>query len=336
MTRAPVHSSHDGREEEAEAWFARLHSGDFSPEDRAALAEWRADSPDNEAALQRCEDAAAGVDHLATDLLAREFESELSSLEKQESYPTVTKSVAAQLAALAAGIMLLIGVTTYMFAPNRPTTFVHTTEIGERSEIALPDGGSIHLNTNSRVEVRYEKTTRVVEFPRGEALFEVEKVQKREFLVRTPHAEVTVLGTTFRVRTSVDSVSIGVQEGTVSVAPPGGGPISLQAGEEIELDKHGAPGPVHPFDADAALAWTAGRVHYDAAPLSDVVEDLNRYFDRPIYAAEELSGLPVTAEFRLDDQDAILKALKLALPVDQQWKGDRLTLVAAPDRVAAP
>jgi transmembrane sensor len=64
-------------------------------------------------------------------------------------------------------------------------------------------------------------------------------------------------------------------------------------------------------------AWREGRLIYRGTPLAQVVKDLNRYMVDAVRIGDDtLSDMRVTAVIRIEDREAILKALGLALPID--------------------
>ena len=100
----------------------------------------------------------------------------------------------------------------------------YETARGEQGRWRLPDGSTLHLNTDSRVTVRYSPTERVVVLGGGEALFAVAHGDRRRFRVSAGEAQVLAVGTEFDVYRRRDTTLVTVVEGTVEVsageAPP--------------------------------------------------------------------------------------------------------------------
>ena len=96
----------------------------------------------------------------------------------------------------------------------------YQTVVGQQELISLPDGSTVHLNTNSEVDVSYSEQRRVVRLLRGEAYFEVARMLDRPFHVYANGGLVQAVGTAFSVRLLNGSlVDVLVTEGSVAIAP---------------------------------------------------------------------------------------------------------------------
>jgi len=208
-----------------------------------------------------------------------------------------------------------------------------STEIGEQRSVALDDGTTVQLNTNTALTVKFEKTARRIALLQGEARFEVVKDPGRPFVVTTPQAIVRALGTAFNVRIMGERTVVSVIEGHIRVikrtedepqtligehGPPGdarnvwsndsfdlfaNGQASM--GERGRMQESGAP----PFDR--AVGWTKHHLVFADEPLSVVVAEFNRYNKQPLEIAD-----PALAEHRIDggfdafDRSALLEYLR--------------------------
>lgn len=75
------------------------------------------------------------------------------------------------------------------------------TQLGERSQVVLPDGTKVWLNSSSSVEyvAPFFSRQRRVKME-GEAYFEVEHDRRAPFVVSTNGLDIEVLGTRFNIR----------------------------------------------------------------------------------------------------------------------------------------
>ena len=114
----------------------------------------------------------------------------------------------------------------------------------------------------------------------GEAFFAVAHDEARPFTVAAGDARVRVLGTRFDVRRSPgDRVRVEVEQGLVEVSrdlPNGASVARVAAGQGALADATGVRTAALAKAEDVG-AWRRGRLAYAAAPLEDVVADLNRY-----------------------------------------------------------
>lgn len=177
-----------------------------------------------------------------------------------------------------------------------PFTLTRTTDIGQVRRIDLPDGSVIQLNTNSAADIRFTDAERRVKLARGEAHFSVARNPRRPFIVSVAGVDVRVVGTVFNVRLRSEAVDVVVTEGKVRVDSPGPAESpavepaadahhsELTAGQKLSVGLATSSAPVAsaPTDVSTAeikqiLAWRERRLEFDAAPLGDIVNEINRY-----------------------------------------------------------
>src|SRR6266849_5395781 len=155
----------DEAEREASAWFARMNADDVTAEDRSRFEVWHRAQSCNAKAY--AELSATWQELVKSGPLVRAVN--FGQVMNAASAPPAPRRRWA-VAAVAAGIgAMVLGVTWNLYKQKEETRF--QTAIGEQAAVALPDGSSFDLNTNSRVEVDYSQRTRVVRLERGEAYF---------------------------------------------------------------------------------------------------------------------------------------------------------------------
>lgn len=205
--------------------------------------------------------------------------------------------------AASALLALSFAIAFYSFyTPSRaqPTlTARYSTRTGEQRHLALPDGSSITMGGSSRLSVAYTAKQRNVTLERGEALFAVAHNAARPFHVYAGSGVITDLGTRFNVLRSAEGVTVTVTEGVVWVAPapvshdsrppelsqlatPRWLPVQIAHGEAMSYRSPGQASAVERVDAKLATAWVRGTLVYDRRPLSQVIEDVTRYWSHPV------------------------------------------------------
>jgi transmembrane sensor len=295
--------------DEAVEWLVRVKFGQATP---AAHADWRRRSPAHDAAAREAEALWQDVGETRVAAAAARHRPL-----PQRAHPSRRLVVGGGIAAsLAIGV-----VASGVIGPPAGLLSDHTTRIGERRRIVLPDQSIALLNTASALSVRYTAGARDLRLDAGEALFQVEKDAARPFIVHAGPGAARALGTTFAVRRADDEIRVVVSEGQVLVLAPGADAVRLAAGEGAAFGAdglHGAPGPL---DAAAATAWHRGKLIFNQRPLGEVVAELDRYHrGRILLADAELAGLPVTGVFGLDDRDGVLHSIERVLPVSvSRW-----------------
>jgi transmembrane sensor len=200
-----------------------------------------------------------------------------------------------------------------------PYTAEFSTALGERRQVALPDGSVIDLNSRSRLQARYEKGHRDIELMEGEAMFNVAHDSDRPFVVQAGSGKVTVTGTRFDVRRGVSETRVVVEQGTVKVqgrGAPDNEFINLTAGFGTRVDAQGTVATASAVNPAELTAWRSGKLVFNNASLAEVAEEVSRYRENPLTVGNDKVGnLRLTSVFKSDNTDALLKALPNILPV---------------------
>jgi transmembrane sensor len=92
--------------------------------------------------------------------------------------------------------------------------------------------------------------------------------------------------------------------------------ISLTAGLGTHIDAQGVVAAAYAVNPAELTAWRGGKLVFNNASLSEVVEEVSRYRDKPLTVANPtVASLRLTSVFKSDNTDALLKALPNILPV---------------------
>jgi ferric-dicitrate binding protein FerR (iron transport regulator) len=196
----------------------------------------------------------------------------------------------------------------------------------------LPDGSRVILGPGSRLRYAGQFVdARDVELE-GEAYFRVTPDAARRFTVRTGLVISEVLGTEFTVRAYAETraVAVAVASGSVAVRAAASGRAStLQPGDVAHVDSAGALA-VAREDLAPYVAWTEGRLAFDATPLDVVLPRLARWYGLTFEArGTELRQRRFTARFADDELGSVLSALALALDARVTRHGDTILLEPA-------
>ena len=198
---------------------------------------------------------------------------------------------------------------------------------GEHSDVPLPDGTTLRLDTATRVEVRYYRQRRELTLLEGQVYLAVQHDADSPFQVRAGAVRVTVLGTRFTVRHTpgqpgADGVEVVVTEGRVSVEGAAGAAASrpstviLTAGQQVTGDRHGVLGTVRTATAAQAGAWQHYQLRFDNHRLDHVLAELARYGDWPLVIRDpRVAALRLSAVVDPRDVATFQRALPLSLPV---------------------
>src|ERR1700682_6281271 len=300
------------KEREASAWFARMNADDVTSDDRTGFEAWLRGHSCNAKAY--AELSSTWQELVKSGPLVRALY--FGQVMNAASAPPAPRRRWA-VAAVAAGIgAIVVGVAWNVYKQKEETRF--QTAIGEQAAVALPDGSSFDLNTNSRIWVDYSQRRRVIRLERGEAFFKVAHDTQRPFWVRAGDYWVRAVGTAFNVYLSPTGVEVTVSEGTVKVvnattteAPPSdaaitGSAAAVTAGERVDV--HGPAEVIHELNSaqlTRLLAWRKSSLYFQDQPLGDVVNELMRYTTLKIeFDDEALRQLPVGGTFQTSPEGA--------------------------------
>ncbi|MBW8734248.1 MAG: FecR domain-containing protein [Asticcacaulis sp.] len=232
----------------------------------------------------------------------------------------VAWSVAGAIAATLVAIICLP-----VLKPQDVPAVTYATAKGQQENVTLADGSVLMLNTDTRISVRMDTGRRAVVLDRGELSLRVVHDEHRPFTVDAGDVRLTDIGTEFNVLRQPAAVRVTVREGAVSLAPSaaGAGVQTLKAGdtgihsdgETTSLISHG--------DTQTAFAWQTSHAIYRDQALSDVVADLNRYYDKPIIVDDATGRLRLTAILTLDSESSVVGRLEdfLSLEAHQTPQG---------------
>jgi transmembrane sensor len=245
------------------------------------------------------------------------------------------------LAASVAAITVGGGGLSWMFIRAGRERYV--SGIGEVRRIALTDGSTMILNTDSEVTVHLTKAQRDIHLLRGEALFEVAHDTARPFVVQANDTAVRAVGTAFAVRLETAQVDVTVTEGVVEVSgrpppsgsgqvasPPSGVTSRRVAANECVVITRATQSELESIplaDLNRRLAWREGMVSFDGESLHTAVAEINRHNRRQIVIDDPvLAGRPVVGVFRATDLDGFAAAAATALRARAVPDGDVIRL----------
>jgi transmembrane sensor len=310
--------------QEAVTWVIRLQSHRLLPEERRAFDDWQAHSPAHAQMFQRVSALWDDPDLRAAAAQAAEASSPIFS----GSRLAVFRRWAPHAAALAASVVLLVMAALYVDVATRLQAD-YLTAVGERRTIELPDHSLMTLNTQSAVALSFDGTSRQIRLLRGEAFFQVRHDPDRPFVVETAQSATRAVGTAFVVRADAGYDHVTVLEGIVEVGAAGGAGAQarVSAGSQIHAEA-GRVGQPHSIDLSTASAWVRGRLVVDGVPLTQVLDEVRRYYPGTIVLWNPRVGdTHVTGTYDLDNPSSVLSLLVKTVPVHMIGFSDRLAIL---------
>lgn len=206
------------------------------------------------------------------------------------------------------------------------------TSVGELRRVALADGSSVLLDTDTRIRISFGTHGRNIDLIAGKARFDVAHDAERPFRVRAGAMTVTALGTSFDVAALPARTSVTLLQGRVSVrtSPDGRStaPVLLVAGEQVSVDA-GRLGPKRRPRLEGETAWQRAMVDLDNMTLGQALDEVNRYstvklvVENPMLRREQVSGV-----FRAGDVEAVAAALNSYFDLRVEQRTEREIVLA--------
>jgi transmembrane sensor len=241
-----------------------------------------------------------------------------------------------RLIALAAGVVLLIGVAAW-FALRYSDDRMLETAVGEQRRISLADGSRLDLAPDSLVSIRFSLARRDVQLVRGQAFFTVAHDAVRTFIVHANSLTVTAVGTEFDVRIGAGSTAVTVSKGRVMVAPDvedvGSGSrsnleiVRASVGQRVTFSQSAHRLSVATVDSKIAGSWRDGTLQFVGEPLEDVINAINRYTGPLIIVAPAFQQTRFTGTVSPSRVRDWLKALEQIYPVEAVDQGANGVLI---------
>jgi len=275
--------------DEATDWLLRLKSESVSQADVSAWLDWCNARPENLAAFERAQS-------LYDRLRNVEEGVRVGFLDLVE----IKKRPRAWPVALAASLIAAIGLLAWRPWGLDDSANEHgeyRAAHGSQRELRLADHTKVILGSASTVSSAFTPSARHIDLRDGEAYFEVQPDRTRPFVVRAGAVSVTAIGTAFNVRRTGDRTVISVTQGLVDVLPLDESgrrddegisvaPVRVQAGQQAVYASRANGIMITSIEPKEATAWLSGRREYMVEPLGSVIDDVNRYSQRPIVLAD--------------------------------------------------
>lgn len=323
MSNSSENPQPDNLSEIAVDWLVKLRGGNLSEAQTHMFADWISQDPRHAAAFGKAEDFFNKMAVYARHPRPKDVEPmPLAKITapKRTFRPWLTIPLA-----LAASWLIVIG----LILPEQSSLLDNLlsdyhTGTGEIRDIQLADGSHLLLNTNTAVSVDYQSSLRMITLHHGQVRFTVAEDRQRPFEVKADSIVVRALGTIFDVyRKETDSIEVVVQEHAVAARIEKAGAVNqdepssqatIQAGQQLLYKGESTLPRPNNINLTQASAWQNHRLFINNQPLSELVEELNRYRIGRIYLTDNhLKNLPVTGVFPLDDPEEILSSVHKVL-----------------------
>ncbi len=327
------------KEEEYIALIYKSIKGEISTEENARLDKHTRLSEDNAILRSDIEDTwlfsqdnSALIDEIDVEQDLQLVSQKLSHSESTSSQTKLTKVVPMsrtfnmrRLAIAASFLFLAVAGLLYTGIGDTHQTSVYASN-DKTISIDLADGSNIVLNKNSYLYVpaSFSNTNRKVKLE-GEAFFGVEASPAHPFEITTGNSIVTVLGTSFNIKTTKENCIVGVISGQVKLEDQNKTNQVLLTKDQVGKHTYGDDRVVkHTVPSGNMTYWKQSNVVFRSATVSSVIDQLMLMYNVDIQlkndAISECKVSVVSNEITIDKvlEKVFLSLDAQVIPIDNK------------------
>ena len=251
----------------------KYFQGNTTPNEESQILDWIDESPENQKQFQK--------ERMLFDIALFSDAAQKPKAAKRYILPALKWS-----AGIAASIIVVLGCGILLSELLHTDTLqlqTVTVPAGQRAQIVLADGSTVWLNSQSTLtyHTNFGLKDRNVTL-NGEAFFDVTPNKKVPFFVNTQQNQIRVVGTQFNVCSYDDTNSFeaALVEGIIDVFAVANEatPIARLRKDDILVMENGVYTQSR-MDSQDFLRWKEGLYCFDDAPLSEVFDKLEKYYN---------------------------------------------------------
>lgn len=199
----------------------------------------------------------------------------------------------------------------------------------EKGKVLLADGSHVWINSNSKLYYPENfDETRVV-YLEGEAFFEIQKDEKKPFIIHSGSGIIKVLGTSFNVlQSKKEGLIVNVTEGKVALISEknqSDSVVLLKGDEGMLLEKEQRVQKSQTADPNF-MAWKTGILYFDNVLLSSVAETLSRHYDTNVITTQSAESCKLTSTFDNKSLEEVLEVIELTMNVNIKKEKDKVII----------
>jgi len=252
-------------------------------------------------------------------------------LNRVETKNRPAKTSVFRIATVAAAFLAGIFLTFLFFQFNTDNSNVVvqniTVPFGAKTNIVLPDGSKVWLNSGSNFSYPSEFGDNRPVTLTGEAFFEVEKDSK-PFIVSTEYGDVMVKGTSFNVKAFKDeNFETTLISGIVTVTEKNTNKtVTLSPGQQASIFNSHIN--VLNVDTEYYTSWKNGKLIFNEEYLPKAVKRLERWYNVTIQLDNDprLSKIWYSGTLEMESFSEVLELLKVTAPIDFNYNEKTRTI----------
>ncbi|TXD59893.1 DUF4974 domain-containing protein [Ralstonia sp. TCR112] len=297
---------------EAHAWVRRLTSGDATVADAQALKRWCETSDAHAVAFVEARRLWKDFGP-AGEAVRRRQAAQATNMQRATTFGRRAFLGGAFATAAGAAVAVVAPAGLWGAFPALAADF--RTKTGEQRQLALAADVTVDLNTHTSVALRRDATANAlqgVELLDGEIAVNTTRAAAQPFIVAAGPGRAEATQANFEVRNLDTRVCVTCLSGDVRV-DANGRSVMLTANQQVTYGKH-AMSAVMAADAATTSAWRSGVLVFRQTPLSDVVDEINRYRPGHVLVVDsKLERSRLNGRFRIDKLDTVFAQMREVL-----------------------
>ncbi|MBV5316092.1 MAG: DUF4974 domain-containing protein [Prolixibacteraceae bacterium] len=217
---------------------------------------------------------------------------------------------------------------------SSPVYYTSVAPKGSVSEMILPDGSHIFLNSGSEIKYTVDGTDGMREiFLNGEAWFQVAKMERKPFLVHTSFYDVQVTGTSFNVKAYPEDkeVTTTLEEGKVFVKSSDNLRLTtepeLKPGEQLVYSKESKKISIAEVNTKWYTSWKDNKLVFVNMSLNDLKTLLERKYGVEIeFSDQSILNYHYDGTLKNETILEVLEILENTLPIQYQIVGQKIVI----------
>lgn len=304
--------------------IGKLFSGEITEDEKVQLDEWLK-SEENLSSFQRLKKLWSLMENYKNDYqpdYEKDLERFLNRIRKEKSAKHSVGAIQLRKITYWAAACIIFLVSTFLVwnTYNRTDILEYYTQAGQSLTIYLPDSSCVVMNQNSKIGFLKEFQKREVKLT-GEAFFEVVRDTLKPFSVEGEFCMISVLGTSFNVRTSEKDRTDQVQviSGKVAFADKNKKDVQviLEKGFMAELKNHNiTENTIQDYNF---LFYKTGELTFSNTSLYELTETLEKFYHCDIeILSSEIKEVNVTTSFKDMSLEDVMNELEIILNISVQ------------------
>ena len=320
--------------------IAKLFAGEYSEEEVQQIDDWRNASTENEQLfIQLQKEWNCSLEPLTVAGISKErmWQNIRSSITRKRKVAH-SRVFILRITSIAAMIALIVGFALSLMFMNRESRQLLVQEIvitapsGQKTQISLPDGSAVWLNSESKIifpsDFNTEKRNLKLE---GEAYFVVAKTSPNvPFTIETGDIIVHVTGTSFNVQAypNDEEIKVALVEGSVLLLSTDNNRIIGQLiPDELAIISKGTNRlNISSCDALVESVWHKNKLLFDNCPADEVWNKLERWYGVNIQVDNQQPNQAYRFTIKTESFTELLSLIDKITPINYKINGEEVQI----------